>query len=348
MTTKRAIRIAPCLLVLVVCATPLPGTSAGGVKVGQTLEFAAEMARRGNWREARYRWEQVAREQPDNPRVLNNLAVASEVIGDNELARTYYRQALELSGSDPRILENARRFERLLRMTGAAPGADGEPEPALLATDRAGRGSTAGGKRVLWVAARFSLPARLDLSNYKTILVASFLTEETELLDTNRELARFLRGEFHKRSELQVRDVSPPPAIPEQTVQDLLANDEFWKHLGREYDADLIVSGVVKFTREDFSGFQDVDRLSPVTGQKVRETKFVEQEQFTYDLDLFFMDGATGALVFRDRLQRSAVYPGGSNDSLTAFYGLADSLAADVLAVVSPRIREDVRLVFSS
>ena len=50
---------------------------------------------------------------------------------------------------------------------------------------------------------------------------------------------RFLRSQYHKGSSLEVLDVTPPPAIPEQTVEDLLENREFWRHLGREYRADL-------------------------------------------------------------------------------------------------------------
>ena len=34
--------------------------------------------------------------------------------------------------------------------------------------------------------------------------------------------------------------------------------------------------------------------ISPTTGQKVRQTQFVEQEEFSYDLDVFFIDGGTG------------------------------------------------------
>ena len=47
-----------------------------------------------------------------------------------------------------------------------------------------------------------------------------------------------------------------------------------------------------------------------------------------------------------DRLQRDAVYRGTQNDPITAFYELSESIAPDVLAIVKPRTREDVRFVF--
>ena len=166
------------------------------------------------------------------------------------------------------------------------------------------------------------------------------------MLDVNRELVRFLRSELRKNTELAILPVIPPPAVPEQTLGDMIANAEFWKYLGREFGADLIVSGVMLYDRRDSSGFRDVDVISPTTGQKVRQSQFVEQERFKYELDIIFMDGKTGELLFRDRVQRSAVFRGTQNDPITAFYELCESIAPDVLAIVRPRTREDVRFVF--
>jgi len=190
------------------------------------------------------------------------------------------------------------------------------------------------------------VPARLDLASAHTLLVVSFLTNESTLLDVNRELVRFLRSEYRKHTALEVLDVTPPPAVPEQTLEDLIANREFWKYLGREYGADLIVSGVSTFERRDHSGFRDVDTVHPATGQKVRSSEFVEQEQFQYDMDVIFMDGATGELRFRDHITRAATFQGTQNDPITAFFDLSDSIAPDVLAIVKPRTRQGIRIIF--
>jgi hypothetical protein len=72
----------------------------------------------------------------------------------------------------------------------------------------------------------------------------------------------------------------------------------------------------------------------------------VEQERFLYELDIIFMDGASGELLFRDRLQRSSMFRGTQNDPITAFFDLSESIAPDVLAIVEPRMREDIRFVF--
>jgi predicted nucleotidyltransferase len=301
------------------------------------LRFAAEVARKGDWREARFRWEQANRLDPDNPRILNNLAVASELLGAPDKARELYARAVELSDHEPLIVENAERSARFWHSGDGAAGAS--------------RFDASPGKKVrkkgsIQLTVRMPVPARLDLSRAKTLLVASFVGPESDLLDTHREIVRFLRGELRKRSDLDVLDVSPPPAVPEQRTEDLVANREFWKHLGREYGADVVLSGTLDFSRKDASGFEEVDLVSETTGQKVRRTLFVEREQFRFDVEVFFFDGAGGDLLFRDRFQRSFVFQGSANDPITAFYQLCETIAGDVRAVVSPHDREDVRIIF--
>ena len=310
------------------------------------LRFAAEMASKGNWREARFRWERAAAADPSDPYVLNNLAVASEALGEPERARDLYARALahaaKNASDNEKILENASRSNRFWKgvVTGEAPPATPAPAGAP------GEGSAKKGGDTVRLPVELPLPARLDLSNDKTLLVASFLARQTDLLDVANELARFLRIEFRKKASLQVLEVTPPPAVPEQTLDDLAANREFWQMLGREHGADLIVSGQIRFDRRDASGFQEVDEVSPITGQKIRTTRFVEQEQFTYELDLLFLDGHTGALRFRDRLSRGAIFRGQANDPITAFYQLSEAVAGDVLAVVAPRTRQEIRILF--
>lgn len=358
----------PALVILaaVLLAGALP-LAADGLNVRKTMLFAAEMAELGNWREASYRWESVLERREDDPAVLNNLAVAYEALGRLDDAAEFYRRSLTVSSGEPRTLDNFRRFDRFRRRleedrragidvarseddedleADAEAAADDEAWPTREDLARFARNEKKRFGKVSQVTVALPLPPKLDIGDRETVLIASFLTEANALLDTNRELVRFLRSEFRKRTSLEVVDIVPPPAIPEQRVQDLLVNSEFWKYLAREYGADLIVSGTVRFTREDASGFRDVDTVSPATGQKIRETRFVEQEEFIYVIDVFFIDGASGALLFRDRVTRSVIFRARNNDPITAFYEMSDSLADDILAVIVPRVRVENRYVF--
>ncbi len=333
-------------------ATLLLGPTGSALQAQETaaevMRFAAEMAKRGSWREARFRWETAARLDPGNPKILNNLGVAHEALGQVALARESYARALAGAAGNTIIATNRQRAQRFWAQV--EQRGDGDVPTYDLAGVQPGDPEGVGAKphkgKSFKVTVKLPVPARLDLTGKPRLLVASFLTDESDLLDVNREFVRFLRSEYHKHTVLDVLEVTPAPAVPEQTLDDLIENREFWKYLGREYSADVIVSGIMKYDRRDSSGFRDVDVVSPSTGQKVRQSQFVEQEQFSYELDVIFMDGATGTLLFRDRLQRSVLYRGTQNDPITAFFELSDTIAPDLLAIVESRTREDVRFVF--
>lgn len=335
----------PFASIALVLALLFPGFVAAQ-KTKEMLRFAAKMAESGNWREARYRWEHIVRQMPDDSRVLNNLAVASEAMGDFDAARDYYDRSLRASQVDARIVDNHRRFLRAMEMARPQDSEEpGDPGKMMSVSDASAR-KTKG--KMFRVQVGIPVPPRLEIEGNEALLVASFVSEDTSLLDVNRELVRFLRGEFRQTTSLDVLDVVPPPAIPEQSIDDLLANSEFWKYLSREYGADLIVSGVISYDREDTSGFEDVDMRNSVTGQRYRQGVFVEREDFEYSLDVFFMDGATGTLLFRDRMQRRVRFRGSANDPITAFYELSESIVGDVLAVVTHRVRYGTRVIFGS
>jgi hypothetical protein len=341
-------RAARLSLVLAVIVTISPCVAAQETYL-ELMRFATDMAKRGNWREAKFRWEKAAELAPGNAKVLNNLGVAHEVLGQPDDARVFYERAHGIAEGKSVIDTNRIRAERFWNQVresgdgevpaydsrGAAPG-----DPEAFAKEKKMKGKS------FKVTVELPVPARLDLTGKETLLVASFLTDESHLLDINRELVRFVRSKYRQRVDLNVLPVTPAPAVPEQTLDDLIANHEFWKYLGREYETDVIVSGIMAYDRHDSSGFRDVDVISPTTGQKVRQSQFVEQERFLYELDIIFMDGTTGELLFRDRLQRSALYRGTQNDPISAFFDLSESVAPDVLAIVAPRTREDIRYIF--
>jgi hypothetical protein len=331
------------IAVLIACLAVLGPAIAGNKDRKVLLKFAVEMAKSGNWREARYRWEKVSDHDPDDPYVLNNIAVALEALGKYDAAEQTYRRAERLSGGDAVIHENARRLDYLRRSI-AKDEAKDESAPTAAVAPSVGKSKA---PKAVKVQVSVPIPPRLDLTGMHTLLVASFLSDDTERLDAGREMVRFLRSEFRRKTALEVLDVTPPPAVPEQRLEDLIANHEFWKYLGREHGADLIVSGQVEFDRRDASGFRDVDVISNVTGQKIRTTRFVEQEEFLYRVHLLFFDGKTGELRFQDQLSRSVTYQGLGNDSLTAFYGLSELIAGDVLSVVTSHTRDEQRVIFA-
>jgi Flp pilus assembly protein TadD len=84
------------LLLTLLAAVPLP---AGASSSGDEVQFGIEVARRGLWREARFRFEKAVLLDPDNAAALNNLAIALEQEGEFEKAREAYERALKLDNS---------------------------------------------------------------------------------------------------------------------------------------------------------------------------------------------------------------------------------------------------------
>lgn len=96
------------------------------------LAFGVDMAQRGLWSEALFRFHQAAQMDPQNARVLNNLGVAYEATGEYDKALSYYQQALKLEPNNRELRANYGRFVEFYQAykgkegkdkgTGAQPG----------------------------------------------------------------------------------------------------------------------------------------------------------------------------------------------------------------------------------
>ncbi len=133
MTPLRLRRIPPLLL----AAALISLAAAAPDSVREQMDFGVKAAKRGLWKEALFRWEKAVKLQPDNPRLLNNLAVAYETAGDLEKADATYRRALEADPSNRDIKQNFNLFTtyfkqvlaRKERAGDAGAGAAVKPSP---------------------------------------------------------------------------------------------------------------------------------------------------------------------------------------------------------------------------
>lgn len=98
----------PALLVVAV-----PGMSSGAGPASSRkaqLEFGVDMAKRGLWSEALFRFENARKLDPGDLAVLNNLAVCFEAAGRFEDALATYREALKLDPANRVLKQNYSRF----------------------------------------------------------------------------------------------------------------------------------------------------------------------------------------------------------------------------------------------
>jgi Flp pilus assembly protein TadD len=75
-------------------------------KTGDEMGFGIDVARRGLWNEARFRFEKAVALAPENAHALNNLAVALEQQGAFDKAREAYEKALKIEPGNVYIQQN--------------------------------------------------------------------------------------------------------------------------------------------------------------------------------------------------------------------------------------------------
>lgn len=77
------------------------------------VEFGVEVAARGLWREAIYRWERAVQIDPSYAEAYNDLGVAYEHEGELAKARQAYEKAMTLAPAHPSIKQNFELFKEV-------------------------------------------------------------------------------------------------------------------------------------------------------------------------------------------------------------------------------------------
>jgi type IV pilus assembly protein PilF len=79
----------------------------------EQVEFGIQVAQRGLWKEAIYRWERAAQIDPTYAAAFNNLAVAYEHEGQLAKAREAYDKALALEPNNALVRQNYDLFKEI-------------------------------------------------------------------------------------------------------------------------------------------------------------------------------------------------------------------------------------------
>jgi Tfp pilus assembly protein PilF len=102
------------LAVLVLALAAPLALAAGPRRDAQAqVQFGIDVAQRGLWKEALYRWEKAVELDPQYAAAYNNLAVAYEHEGMFEKARKAYDKALELDPKNVSIRQNYEFFKEI-------------------------------------------------------------------------------------------------------------------------------------------------------------------------------------------------------------------------------------------
>ena len=141
MRPGRSVSVALALLALLfACPGMVEGQQSSEKAAASEAKRGYEAARRGYWQEANVRYESANRLRPNDPKILSNLAVSFEVIGDYDKARAAYERALDLAQNQRNIKRNFDLFEDFVRTyvdkKDKGEPASGDPE------EKQGKGET--------------------------------------------------------------------------------------------------------------------------------------------------------------------------------------------------------------
>src|SRR3989442_15760863 len=101
-------------LFLLVAAVPVSPAFADARNDAKTqVEFGINVAQRGLWREAIYRWEKAVELDPTYAAAYNDLAIAYEHEGQLDKARKAYEKAIELAPNNAQIRQNYELFKEI-------------------------------------------------------------------------------------------------------------------------------------------------------------------------------------------------------------------------------------------
>jgi len=229
------------------------------------------------------------------------------------------------------------------------------------------------------------ISAKLDLSRFNRVLVASFATDSSEPMDLDSETVRLLRNQLRTRSKLTVieGDLAPLGDFSERTLKEsgkleefknlekqakaegeeeisrqewvdmeqdkVLADEAYWRKIGEEYQNPLIVSGKVSFNSEARSGFVRRDNYVRDTfgrPQLVRSNRFQERTGFVLAAEFYFIDGATGKTLHRERFTEEVIYRAEEKASaLSSYFELMDRLLPNFLSILSPQKIRGTRIL---
>jgi hypothetical protein len=213
---------------------------------------------------------------------------------------------------------------------------------------------------------------KLDTSSFQRVLVVGFVAGGTEDVDANLETVRLLRSQLRTKSSLRVIEAdavslieAPPPqaltidpkTLPSQIrdEKDLEAynyvfeNLDYWKKLGDEFQAPLIVTGSVLFTPYQRTGFvqrenEAVDAYGRRTVEPTRT--YMERKGFILRPKFVFIDGRTGAVLHTEVFREEVLYnPNQETPALSSYFELMDRLIPGFLGTLSSQKIRGMRVL---
>jgi Flp pilus assembly protein TadD len=107
----KIVRAGVCAILVLLFASPSFADARSDAR--DQVAFGINVAERGLWREAIYRWEKAVELDPNYAAAYNDLAIAYEHEGQFAKARKAYEKAIELDPNNFQIRQNYELFKEI-------------------------------------------------------------------------------------------------------------------------------------------------------------------------------------------------------------------------------------------
>ena len=124
-----------------------------------------------------------------------------------------------------------------------------------------------------------------------------------------------------------------------EAYERLFANTAYWRRIGEEYQGPLIVTGTILFTPQQRAGWvsRDVEQFDSFGRRRVVPVRnYVDRKGFLLAPKFVFIDGRTGATLYREQYKEEILYPSQqTTPALSSYFELMDRLVPSFLTALS-------------
>ncbi|HTD52778.1 MAG TPA: hypothetical protein VK780_07120 [Thermoanaerobaculia bacterium] len=206
------------------------------------------------------------------------------------------------------------------------------------------------------VRLRLPLKPKLPLRGNERIALAPFILvtdaekardKRLQNVDLQAEFHRFLKKQLEKKTKFEVVETPPDVKLPTQSLAELARATEFWRAVGGQTNAEIVVSGSLEFKVEDRSGYKTEEYVSPIDGRTYYRQVYVEQTGFLFDIVFLVFDGRTGEKLLQDEFKDFRQTGSRRTDELQGLFENLFSLENQILNTFVARDREAERYLFT-
>jgi hypothetical protein len=124
-----------------------------------------------------------------------------------------------------------------------------------------------------------------------------------------------------------------------EAYERLFANTAYWRRIGEEFQNPLIVTGTILFTPQSRAGWvsRDVEQFDSFGRRRVVPMRnYVDRKGFLLVPKFIFIDGRTGATLYREQYKEEVLYPSQqTTPALSSYFELMDRLVPNFLSALS-------------